>query len=247
VSNIGGAIHKMTDLDKPEDNTRPQHDPGLSGLVTIAGYHQIPVNTEDLRHRFGPPVKELGEQALFGDQEILLAAMSLGFKAKTRRLDRGDLDNDILPVLGKSKNGGYFILAKKVDRPLSAVAKDAAAALENEGQEEKYLVQWLESPPRVPKLTWEELSQYWDGEAILLTPRRSPFFGQFKKFNLRWFLPALVKYRHLFSEVLVVSLLVQIFGLITPLFFQLVMDKVLVHKALTTLQVLVLGLVLLPF
>jgi subfamily B ATP-binding cassette protein HlyB/CyaB len=234
---------KMTDLAKHEKDTNSQHDQGLSGLVTIVRYHQVPITEDDLRHQFRPPVKELGEQAFFGDQEILLAAKSLGFKAKIRHLDRGDIDSDILPALGKRKNGGYFILAQKVDPPPSAVAKEAAATLENEGQEDKYLVQWLDNPPRVEKLTWEELCQDWDGEAILLTPRRSPFFGQFKKFNLKWFLPALVKYRHLFSDVLVASLLVQIFGLVTPLFFQLVMDKVLVHKALTTLQVLGIGFI----
>ncbi|MEP7301979.1 MAG: type I secretion system permease/ATPase, partial [Caldimonas sp.] len=58
-----------------------------------------------------------------------------------------------------------------------------------------------------------------------------------------WFIPSLVKYRRLFGEVLLVSLFLQLFALVSPLFFQVVMDKVLVHRGLTTLDVLVVGLI----
>ena len=55
-------------------------------------------------------------------------------------------------------------------------------------------------------------------------------------------MPAIVKYRKLLLEVLLVSLALQIFALITPLFFQVVMDKVLVHRGFTTLDVIAVGL-----
>ena len=44
--------------------------------------------------------------------------------------------------------------------------------------------------------------------------------------------------------MLLISLMLQIFGLVSPLFFQVVMDKVLVHKGVTALDVLVIGLVI---
>jgi subfamily B ATP-binding cassette protein HlyB/CyaB len=50
------------------------------------------------------------------------------------------------------------------------------------------------------------------------------------------------KYRHLLGEVLMASFFLQLFGLVSPLFFQVVIDKVLVHRGLTTLDVLVVGL-----
>ncbi len=59
-----------------------------------------------------------------------------------------------------------------------------------------------------------------------------------------WFLPSLVHYRGLLGEVLLVTLVLQLLALLGPLFFQVVMDKVLVHRGLTTLDVLVTGLVL---
>ena len=45
------------------------------------------------------------------------------------------------------------------------------------------------------------------------------------------------------TEVLVASFFLQLFGLISPLFFQVVIDKVLVHHSMSTLDVLVIGLV----
>ena len=81
----------------------------------------------------------------------------------------------------------------------------------------------------------------WTGELILITSRAS-LAGELAKFDFSWFIPSLVKYRRLFGEVLVVSLFLQLFALVSPLFFQVVMDKVLVHQGLTTLDVLVIGL-----
>jgi ATP-binding cassette, subfamily B, bacterial HlyB/CyaB len=67
--------------------------------------------------------------------------------------------------------------------------------------------------------------------------------GELAKFDFSWFIPAMVKYRKLLGEVLLISFMLQLFGLVSPLFFQVVMDKVLVHKGMTTLDVLVIGLV----
>ena len=71
---------------------------------------------------------------------------------------------------------------------------------------------------------------------------RASLAGSLAKFDFSWFIPSLVKYRRLFGEVLLVSLFLQLFALVSPLFFQVVMDKVLVHRGLTTLDVLVIGL-----
>ncbi len=62
------------------------------------------------------------------------------------------------------------------------------------------------------------------------------------RFDFSWFIPSVVKYRHLLGEVLLLSFVLQLIGLATPLFFQVVMDKVLVHCGLTTLDVLAIGL-----
>ena len=89
----------------------------------------------------------------------------------------------------------------------------------------------------------ETFAQQWTGELILFTSRAS-LAGEVARFDFSWFIPSLVKYRRLFGEVMLISLFLQLFALVSPLFFQVVMDKVLVHRGLTTLDVVVIGLVI---
>jgi subfamily B ATP-binding cassette protein HlyB/CyaB len=82
----------------------------------------------------------------------------------------------------------------------------------------------------------------WTGQLIFLTSKAS-YAGDMAKFDFTWFVPAIVKYRKLLGEVLLISLVLQIIGLATPLFFQVVMDKVLVNHAMKTLNVIAIGLI----
>jgi subfamily B ATP-binding cassette protein HlyB/CyaB len=77
----------------------------------------------------------------------------------------------------------------------------------------------------------------------VLIARRASLGELAREFNISWFMQAIGKYRHILSEVLVASFFLQLFALVSPLFFQVVIDKVLVHRGLTTLDVLVIGLV----
>ena len=98
---------------------------------------------------------------------------------------------------------------------------------------------------RAPQPTIESLAAFadqWSGRLILVSSRAS-LAGELAKFDFSWFIPSLVKYRRLLGEVLIVSMFLQLFALVSPLFFQVVMDKVLVHRGMTTLDVLVIGLV----
>src|SRR5258707_9691924 len=63
-------------------------------------------------------------------------------------------------------------------------------------------------------------------------------------FQFSWFIPAIIKYRRLLLEVLGVSLVLQLFGLVSPLMFQVVMDKVLVNRTYSTLNVVCLTLLI---
>lgn len=90
-------------------------------------------------------------------------------------------------------------------------------------------------------LSFDELQAHWTGELILIRSEAS-LAGELSKFDFTWFIPAIVKYRKLLGEVLLVSFVLQIFSLLMPLFFQVVMDKVLVHRGLATLDVIAVGL-----
>ncbi len=72
---------------------------------------------------------------------------------------------------------------------------------------------------------------------MLLFTSRASLTGELAKFDFSWFIPAVVKYRRLLLEVLAISFVLQIFGLVTPLMFQVIMDKVLVNHTYNTLAV----------
>jgi ATP-binding cassette, subfamily B, bacterial HlyB/CyaB len=144
----------------------------------------------------------------------------LGLKASVTDSDWPRLSVIALPAIAVQKDGRYVLLAR--------------------ADNEKVLVQ----DPAEPKpliLPRQVFDDAWSGRLILFT-KRAHLRPEDRKFDFTWFIPAIVKYRKLLGEVLLASFFIQLFALLTPLFFQVVIDKVLVHKALTTLTVLGIGM-----
>ena len=167
----------------------------------------------------GQIAHRLGTEKI-GAPEMLRCAKDLGLKARACRTDWSRLGSTPLPAIATLRDGGFLVVAKAA--------------------EGKVLVQSPASRPAL--MTRDELVSVWDGRLILMT-RRAALSDITRRFDIAWFLGAIHKYRHLLGEVLVASFFLQLFGLVSPLFFQVVIDKVLVHRSLTTLDVLVLGLV----
>ena len=179
----------------------------------LSRLHGMPADSGQLKHQYG----ESGKQ--FTDSEILRGAKSIGLKARSILSNRHKLTKTQLPAIAQGKDGQYFILAQIED--------------------DKVLIQdpRNQSPE---SLNFEEFQERWNGQLILIT-RRAGILGEVRKFDFSWFIPAILKYKKLLIEVLLASFFIQIFALITPLFFQVVIDKVLVHRGLTTLDVLAFG------
>ncbi|MCU7906043.1 MAG: type I secretion system permease/ATPase [Candidatus Thiodiazotropha sp. (ex Epidulcina cf. delphinae)] len=200
-------------------------DTGLNTLVAIARFHQLPAEPEQLAHQFGIP----GER--FSDTELLQAAKALTLKAKRLTPSLGDMENAVLPGIAKLRDGSYVILARLThrDQPSDQPGMPSAVLIHDLREN---------SPKSIPLDAFNTL---WSGELIVLARRQGLAESLQQKFDISWFIPALVKYRKLFGEVLIASFFLQLFALITPLFFQVVMDKVLVHRGFTTLDVLAVG------
>ncbi|WP_454868506.1 type I secretion system permease/ATPase [Pseudomonas farris] len=189
-------------------------DTGLACLAMLARFHNVAVSTEQLTHEY------VAEGQLFGKAEILLATRQLDLKAKAIRTTFERLGQTPLPAIACASDGGFFIIARM--------------------DQEKILIHDPRSQ-RPEMISAEQLQARWGGELILIRSQSS-LAGELSKFDFTWFIPAIVKYRKLLGEVLLVSFVLQIFSLLTPLFFQVVMDKVLVHHGLTTLDVIAIGL-----
>ena len=75
-----------------------------------------------------------------------------------------------------------------------------------------------------------------DGDEGISSPPR--------RFGFRWFVPELLKHKDIWRDVLIASLVIQLIGLATPLFTQVIIDKVVVHQTQSTLIVIGVGMVL---
>ena len=94
-------------------------------------------------------------------------------------------------------------------------------------------------------LSRQEFQDHWTDYALLLEPTEQLHSTEIKKHaSLSRYLAALLPYRALGVQIVLVSLLIQVFGLVTPLFTQIILDQVVVQKSLSALNVFTLGLLL---
>ncbi len=199
----------------------------------VARLHHVAADPATLAHQLG-----LSPSHPLTLDDLLRAARQLGLKAKVVRTTAERLALTPLPALA-------------VLRPPEPEAAGPATPLnltllaQCDGQ--RVLLQTpahgpgpANTRPTIEPL--EVFAQAWTGQLILITSRAS-LAGELAKFDFSWFIPSLVKHRGLLGEVLLISTFLQLFALVSPLFFQVVMDKVLVHHGVTTLDVLVIGLI----
>ncbi|MGH8241025.1 MAG: ABC transporter transmembrane domain-containing protein, partial [Steroidobacteraceae bacterium] len=189
-------------------------DSGLISFVLLLRLHSIPADPAQLRHQY------LQGSEQFGADEMLRAAKQLGLRARRIASDWDRLCATALPAIARL-NSGHFVLAGR------------CAA-------EQVLIQ-DPTTGRPAAIHKQEFLGLWTGELILFS-KRSLLKRLGGGFDLSWFVAALAKYRRLLGEVLVASFVLQLLALVTPLFFQVVIDKVLAHQGLTTLNVLAIGL-----
>lgn len=205
---------------------------GLSALCALARFHQVAADPQTLAHQLS-----LSAHQALTPADFLLAVQHLGLKGKWVSVQR--LAHTPLPALawldgadgGGPKGAGRVLVMAQTDGQ-KVLVQDFEAA-EDGGAK-------VSRPQVMSVAALQQLG--WSGQLMLISSRAS-LMGVLARFDFSWFIPALVKYRRLLGEVLLISFVLQLFGLVSPLFFQVVMDKVLVHKGMTTLDVLVLGLV----
>ena len=193
-------------------------DSALSSFVLLAKFLGVPADPAQIAHDHGEP--ENG----YALEDLARISKRLKIVAKIRAASLADLAKLPLPALVELRDGQIIILLK-VDQQ-----EEAFRFLVQRGDGEKPEV-W----------TSGEMDGRFAGRLLLMTTREQ-MAGVSRPFDISWFIPALVKYRGALRDVLIGSFFLQLMGLVSPVFFQLVIDKVLVHQSLTTLDVLAIGL-----
>jgi subfamily B ATP-binding cassette protein HlyB/CyaB len=165
-------------------------------------------------------VHDAGAPEALSEDEVLRAAQRFPVKARAVTTTVARLRTTPLPAIALLKDGRFAVIGQVGDKGvLTQSASDGRPMLRE----------------------WAAFGASWSGRLILMS-RRAAISDLHRRFGLGWFWSAVQKYRGILYEVLLSSFFIQIFALITPLIFQVVIDKVLVHRGFSTLTLLVVGL-----
>jgi len=190
-------------------------DAGAAALAFALNVVGLPADPAQILHQSGKPALD--------EADLLRAARRFPVKARAITSNFARLLSTPLPALAARRGGGWLVIGRVAEDKL--LVQDALS----------------QRPELMPR---EAFLAVWSGRLLLLT-RRAPIGDPNRRFGIGWFVGAVRKYRVAMGEVLLTSFFLQVFGLLTPLFFQVVIDKVLVHRGLSTLEVLAIGLGLL--
>ena len=202
----------------PNKGNNARVDRSLACFILFAKFLGVPAEAEQIIHDRGAGAEP------FRLEDLVRIAKRLGLTARVRQASVTGFAELPLPALAETIDADAVILLKVEDASLNP----------------RYLVQ--RGDAQRPEI-WShaEAAERLSGRVLLMTSREI-MVGDTRPFDISWFIPALVRYRGPLRDVLIASFFLQLMGLVSPIFFQLVIDKVLVHQSMTTLDVLAFGL-----
>ena len=204
---------------RPELRTVPNLNGGLLALAQVAIFHGVQTTPRQLAHELA-----LGNQPV-GAEDLARAAKLIGLKARIVRDPTAKRLRGIpVPALIKLRDGQWAIFGVELAPGYFRVVHPLTG--------------------REQQLPIANIIERLDRDVVLIGKGVRLTAEQFK-FSLAWFIPSITRFRRPLTDVFVMSLFIQLLGLATPLSFQLVVDKVLVHKSYATLIVVISALVLL--
>ncbi|RLA80189.1 MAG: type I secretion system permease/ATPase [Epsilonproteobacteria bacterium] len=155
-------------------------------------------------------------------EELTRIAKHQGFRSSIKKLSiQKIVKNYPLPIIVLKKDGSYLSIIQVNEEKDELLVFDV-------NSKEPYL------------MTYEEYDDIASGKTIVL---KHKMMSQQVKFGFGWFYAQMLNYKKIIGEVLLASFILQLFGLVTPLFTQVILDKVLVHRSMTTLDVLAIAFV----
>lgn len=155
-------------------------------------------------------------------EELCRIAKHQGFRAAIKKSKIDKLVASYpLPLLVQKEDGSFMSVVQV-----------------NEEKEELLIYDTTSKEPYT--LSYEMYEEISNGKVIVLKHR---MFSEDIRFGFGWFFQQIMKYKKVMGEVLIASFVINLFGLVTPLFTQVILDKVLVHRSMTTLDVLAIAFI----
>ena len=193
----------------------------LAAISHVGG--GIPLSPEQLHRTYALDRKEPSPDLL------VRIAEENGFKAGTERTRWSRLAEmrQLYPVIARLKNGKWVVVAG-----MSQAGEPEGVAILDPTQPKA----------TVARIARAEFEAQWSGD-LVITTRRHALLDDAQPFGFVWFLKDILKQRHAFRDIAAASIILTLLGLASPLFTQLVIDKVLQHQNLSTLTVLSVGII----
>ncbi len=186
-------------------------------LALVARRHGVDTTPERLAHDYA-----LSDEP--GSDRVLRMAKELGLKAKLKKISWKKLFDigDAFPVLCPLANGNWVLLV--------GIAEDG-------DQPQVKIIDPLAEGAQVIEVNQKSFENAWQGEILLLKEDYSQSDSE-QPFGFGWFIPEIMRYKVVFIEIGVIALLMHVFALSVPIFFQITFDKVVGNQSIHTLYVL---------
>jgi ATP-binding cassette subfamily B protein len=208
----------------PLHDSEPMGHTALRCLVAVAAHFGLSTSCDKLVLEHGLAAQEPRPA------QIVSIARKLGLRARAERLtfERLVAMDQAYPLIARLDNGNSVVVAG-IHRTPEEVRLAIFDPLANQNG--------------VFLLEAERFQQRWTGEVIFVRRDYRPT-DPHQPFGLRWFIPELLRQGQAFRDVAIGTLSLYIVALAVPIFFQLVIDKVVAHESISTLHVLTVGVML---
>ncbi len=194
-----------------EQEQKQQVNTGLISLEIVSRMNNVDIDMRGIVREYGITTADISPE------EIRRIAKNQGFKIKQKNITLKEISPKYpMPAILQLKDDSYIVL------------------LALKPEENKVLTLTpLEKHP--VSHTYDELQEQLNGKVLILSHKNSL---NDVKFGFKWFFNEIFKYKKIIGQVLLGSFVVQLFGMVTPLFTQVILDKVLVNRTIATLDVL---------
>lgn len=220
-----GQTGTGTNEAEPSNDSAPKHT-ALICLSLVARHHGIDVSPERLIHDYS---LEHEEASL---RRFLRIAKDTGLKTRHTHLTWRQLEKlgEAFPVIARLNNGNYVIIVGARQEDENGTTVTQAAVFDPLADKQGFIY-----------LDRANFEKAWKGE-VILSKRTFSLLDSKQPFSLKWFIPEMFRQRTAFVDVAVAAIFIHLIALVVPLYFQIVIDKVLVNYALQTLHVLTVGI-----
>ncbi|UDQ96463.1 peptidase domain-containing ABC transporter [Lentisphaerota bacterium WC36G] len=201
-------------------------NPTLFALVAVARHHELKIDVKTLEHEYS-----IDNQYI---HEGLLVKILKDYNFKVKKIK---LTFNKMLKLGES----YPLIAYKENNHAVIIC---GIKYDDNGVDVQCVIRDSQNIENEYAFYYEEEFKKLNLKSVFLIKRKYSLKDEEQPFGLRWFIPEFIRLRNIFAQIALAVVMISCIALVIPLFFQIVVDKVLTNQSYNTLNVLGIGIIL---